>query len=114
VGIPRSIGKPCARRAGETVHGFRGAGFLDGSSFRPAVALVLIAFDEVEIAEHGSDAVRFLHFLRKIVAHGVKIAGDNILCLSDKFRRGDSGSMSSFPPSRDGSLFPEMAGTACW
>ena len=79
-----------------------------------AVAPVIITFPELEVAEHGSDAVRFLHFLRKIVAQGVKIAGDNILCLSDKFRRGDSGSMSSFPPSRDGSLFPEMAGTACW
>lgn len=79
-----------------------------------AVAPVIITFPEAEIAELGFDAVRFLHFLRKIVAQGVKIAGDNILCLSDKFRRGDSGSMSSFPPSRDGSLFPEMAGTACW
>lgn len=80
---------------------------------KTAVALVIITFAEAEIAEHGFDTVRFFHSVTPILAHDVKITGDNIRCLSDKFLRGGTGSMSSLPPSRDGGVFFDVAGTAC-
>lgn len=79
---------------------------------KTAVALVIITFAEAEIAEHGFDTVRFFHSVLKMLTHSVKITGDNIRCLSDKFPRGGPGSMSSLPPSRDGGVFFDVAGTA--